>query len=94
MESKLVERSWFWRRLAVFGSLVFCGAIMLKVALWGPDTRLSSDIYTTTALLFTTTLLAYIGGSILDSRNEGKEALAAKVAEKSSPVETNMEVKP
>lgn len=94
MENKLVERSWFWRRLAVFGTLGLCAAIMLKVAIWGPDTRLSADIYTTTALLLSTALVTYVGGSILDSRNEGKEIIAAKVAEKSSPVETNMEVKP
>lgn len=90
---KLVERSWFWRRLAVFGTLILCAIIMMKVAFFGPDNRLMSDVFTTTAFLFGSSLGMYVGGSILDSRNEGKEQIAAKAVDQSVPTETSVEVK-
>jgi hypothetical protein len=95
MMEKLVERNWFWRRLAIFGTLILCGIVIIKIAFFGPDNRLMADAFTTTAFLLGSTLGLYIGGSIMDNRFEGKEKIAKSAIDQATPStsETSVEIK-
>lgn len=93
--TKLIERSWFFRRLGIFGTLCFCWMCGLYILVDGSDTRLMDSAFTSICLLCASTLALYIGGAVYDSRAEGKEAIAAKAVDQSAPTttETNVEVK-
>ncbi len=88
-----MERSWFWRRWAVFSSLVVCDVVILYLTLFGADTRLNQDIANGALLLIAALVNGYVFGGLLDDRNKGKERLASQAVDQSEPTETNVEIK-
>lgn len=91
----LVERSWLWRRWAVFSSLAVCDVTILYLMVFGTDTRLNEDIANGVILLMGAIVNGYVFGGIWDDRNKGKEAIAHTAVTQSDPgaTETNVEVK-
>ena len=90
----MMERSWFWRRIAVFTSLAVCDAVILYLMVFGPDTRLNPDIANGVILLIGAIVNGYVFGAIWDDRNKGREALAKQAVDQSDPTRTDIEMKP
>jgi hypothetical protein len=93
MMEKFIERSWLWRRWAVFSSLVICDAILLYLTVYGVDTALSRDLAQGAYALIILIVNGYVFAGILDDRNKGKEAIAHKAVEQSDPSTTDVEIK-
>jgi hypothetical protein len=89
----IMERSWFWRRWAVFSSLIVCDAVIVYLTLFGEDTRLNQDIANGALLLIAALVNGYVFGGMLDDRFKGKEKLASQAVDQSEPTETNVEIK-
>lgn len=94
MGSWFAERSWLWRRWAVFSSLAVCDAGILYLMVWGSDDRLRQDIANGLILLVGAIVNGYVFGGIWDDKNKGKEAIAHKAVEQSDPATTDVEIKP
>lgn len=92
MMEKFIERSWLWRRWAVFSSLAVCDVILIYLMIWGVDTRLNQDIANGVILLIGAIVNGYVFGGIWDDRNKGKEAIANKAVEQSDPATTETKV--
>lgn len=83
-----MERSWFWRRLAIFSTVGFCMIVIGWSMVFAQDTAIARDIVSSSFLLFGATLQAYVFGAILDDRFRGKEHVAMKSADQSSTAQT------
>lgn len=94
MLSSFVERSWLWRRWAVFSSLGVCDVILLYLMAFGDDTALNRDLVQGAYALIILIVNGYVFAGILDDRNKGKEAIATKAVEQADPVNTDVEIKP
>lgn len=95
MIGKLIDRNWLYRRLGIFGTLSFCWITGFWIVFRGADTRLMQDAFQAICLLQASTLVLYVTGSVVDHKNEGKEALQAKAIDQ-TPVantDTSVEVK-
>lgn len=90
---RFIERSWLWRRWAVFSSLAICDAILIYLTIFGVDTALSRDLAQGAYALIILIVNGYVFAGILDDRNKGKEAIATKAVDQSAPTETSVEVK-
>lgn len=93
MKGIALERSWFWRRWAVFSSLAVCDVVILYLVMFGSDTRLNQDAINGAMLLIAALVNGYVFGGLLDDRNKGKEKLASQAVDQSEPTETNVEIK-
>ena len=85
MMNKFVERSWFWRRTAIFSSLGVCFFCIIYLTLFGDDRRLTEDIVNASFLLVAAIVNAYVFGAIWDDKLKGKEALQSLAVEASQP---------
>lgn len=92
MMEKFIERSWLWRRWAVFSSLVVCDAILIYLTIYGVDTALSRDLAQGAYALIILIVNGYVFAGILDDRNKGKEAIASKAVDQSAPTTTDVKV--
>ena len=94
MLEKFIERSWLWRRWAVFSSLIVCDAILLYLTIYGTDTALSRDLAQGAYALIILIVNGYVFAGVLDDRTKGKEAVAMKAVDQSTPstAQTNVEV--
>lgn len=94
MPNWLTERSWLWRRWAVFSSLAVCDVGLIYLMIWGSDDRLRQDIANGLILLIGAIVNGYVFGGIWDDRNKGKEAIAKQAVESADPgtTETKIEV--
>lgn len=88
----MVERSWYWRRWAIFSSLAVCDAILLYLVAFGTDTRLNQDLGNGAFLLIAAIVNGYVLGSAWDDKNRGKEAVATKAVDSSDPATTSTKV--
>lgn len=93
MANWFAERSWLWRRWAVFSSLAVCDLGILYLMIWGSDDRLRQDIANGLILLVGAIVNGYVFGGIWDDRNKGKEAIAKQAVDASDPVNTDVEIK-
>lgn len=87
------ERSWLWRRWAVFSSLAVCDLGIIYLMIWGSDDRLRQDIANGLILLVGAIVNGYVFGGIWDDRNKGKEAIANKAVDQADPVNAEVEIK-
>jgi hypothetical protein len=65
----VIETSWWWRRVAVFGVLVCCAWHLTYLLVAGVDTELTRTIANGELLLVGATVASYIGGAAYDDRN-------------------------
>jgi hypothetical protein len=70
-----MERSWKWRRLAIFSTLIVCDLGLLYLILWGEDTALNRDIGNGMLLLIAAIVNGYIFGAAWDDKIKGGERL-------------------
>lgn len=89
---KLVERSWLFRRFGIFGTFAFCWITGFYIIFRGDDTQLNRDAFQGICVLLAATLGIYVSGSVIDHKNEGKEALQAKAID-TNATDTSVEVK-
>jgi len=68
----LVETSWRYRRIVVFGTLLFCYSLIVFLAVVEQSTPLRESIANGLLLLSGTVIGAYIGGAVWDDRNKMK----------------------
>lgn len=90
----MVERTWLWRRWAVFSSLAVCDLVIVYLTIFGPDTRLNQDIANGTLLLIAALVNGYVFGGVADDRFKGKEMIAKQAVDQADPVNTDVEIKP
>jgi len=88
-----MERAWFWRRWAVFSSLIVCDAVIVYLTVFGVDTRLNQDIANGALLLIAAIVNGYVFGGVVDDRFKGREQVAKQAVETADPAETKVEVK-
>lgn len=88
----MMERSWKWRRWAVFSSLGVCDAVILYLTVFGADNRLNGDLVNAAFLLIAAIVNAYVFGSIWDDKIKGKENLASQAVSEGNPTTTNVEI--
>jgi hypothetical protein len=93
MSRWFAERSWLWRRWAVFSSLAVSDVGILYLMIWGADDRLRQDIANGLILLVGAIVNGYVFGGIWDDRNKGKEAIASKAVDQADPVNADVEIK-
>jgi hypothetical protein len=89
----IMERSWFWRRWAIFSTCGFCMIVIGYSMIFADDTSIARDIVGSAFLLLGATVQGYIFGPIIDDRFKGKEKLASQAVDQSEPTETNVEIK-
>ena len=89
-----MERSWYWRRVALFTSLAVLDIVVLYLTIFGEDTRLNQDAMNGAMLSIVAIVNGYVFGGLLDDRYKGKEKIAQTAVDQSSPstVETKVEV--
>lgn len=87
-----VERSWLWRRWAVFSTLCVCYAVIIYLTLFGPDTRLNQDIVNGAFLLIGIIANGYLFSGVIDDRNKDKAAAATQAIDQSAPTTTSVRV--
>ena len=88
----LVERSWLWRRWAIFSSLAVCDVVILYISVFGGDTRVNESIVNGAFLTIAALANGYIFGGALDDRNKDKAAVATKAVDQSQPVTTSVNI--
>ncbi len=89
---RLIERSWFWRRLGVFSSLAICDFCVLYLTIFGGDTRLNESIVNGAYLTMAALVNGYIFGGLLDDRNKDKASIATQAVDQSEPTTTTVKV--
>lgn len=72
--------SWRIRRRIIVGTLLYCGAMVLYLAVWGDSTSLAEAIATGLILLAGSVIGSYVFGAVWDDRNvmkarQGEHAL-------------------
>jgi len=76
------ENNWRIRRTAVISTLVGCAAGMAYILFLGEDTVLNQTAFTSLAMLFGSTLFAYLGWATYDDRSVvnrlGKDAFCLR----------------
>lgn len=92
MDKTFIERSWLWRRWAVFSTLAVCDAVILYLMVYGADTRLNEDIANGVILLLGAIVNGYVFGGIWDDRNKDKASVAHKAVEQSDPTQTQTDI--
>lgn len=90
----MIERIWLWRRASVFTSLIVCDVILLYLTVFGEDTRLNQDLANGAMLTIVAIVNGYMGFSILDDKNKGKEKIAQSAVDQATPStsETTVEI--
>lgn len=88
----LIERSWLWRRLGIFTSLIVCDIIVLYLTIWGTDSRVNETLANGAFLTMAALVNGYIFGGALDDRNKDKAAVATQAVEQSEPTSTTVKV--
>lgn len=90
-----MERSWFWRRVALFTSLAVLDVVILYLTFFGVDNRLSQDTMSGAQLALVAIVNGYVFGGLLDDRYKGKEKIAQSAVDQATPStsETNVEIK-
>lgn len=88
----MIDRSWYWRRWAVFSSLAVCDIVVLYLVVFGVDNRLNQDMVNGAFLLIAALVNGYVFGGAWDDKNRGKEAVAGKAVESSDPATTSTKV--
>lgn len=67
--SAVMETSWRYRRIAVFGVLVWSFSILTYLATFGVDTTLTRAIVDTLGWTIMATVAWYVGGATVDDLN-------------------------
>lgn len=89
----MMERTWLWRRWAVFSSLIVCDAVIIYLTIFGADTRLNQDIANGALLLIAAIVNGYVFGGVVDDRFKGREQVAKQAVDASDPVNADVEIK-
>lgn len=92
MMPAFVERSWLWRRWAVFSTLGVCYVVIIYLTLAGDDTRLNQDIVNGAFLLIGIIANGYLFSGVIDDRNKDKAAAATQAIDQSAPTTTSVTV--
>lgn len=66
----MIERSWKYRRIAVFTSLLVCDFVLVYAAIYGADTRLFETLVNGAWLAMAGLVNGYILGATWDDRNK------------------------
>lgn len=61
--------SWRIRRRIIVGTLLYCGAMVFYLAVWGESTSLAEAIATGLILLAGSVIGSYVFGAVWDDRN-------------------------
>lgn len=69
----MMERSWFWRRVAVFSTLIVCDLLLFWLVLFSEDTALNRDIANGAFLLLAAVVNGYVFGAVWDDKIKGSE---------------------
>jgi len=95
MIPSMFERSWLWRRWAVFSSLIVCDIVILYVAIWGQDNALSRDLVQAGFFAQLALVNGYVFLGSWDDKNKDKAKTAQSSIDQSTPstAETTVEVK-
>jgi hypothetical protein len=72
------ERSWFWRRFAVFSQLAVIDVMLLYLTYHDVDNALNRDIASGAFLFLAAVLNGYIFGGIWDDKIKDATTLGAK----------------
>lgn len=73
-----IERSWKWRRIAVFVPLGVCLGVIVWLTAFGADTRLNQDLANGAYLLIATLVGSYLFGATWDDRNRDRAIIEQK----------------
>jgi len=60
------DRSWKWRRVAIFFTIASCAAVVGYLAVCGEDTRLSDTLAFGSFLLWGSVVGSYVFGAVWD----------------------------
>lgn len=90
----LIERSWLWRRWAIFSSLAVCDAVILYISVFGSDTRVNESLVNGAFLTIAALANGYIFGGALDDRNKDKAAVATQAVSTGDSTTTEVKVQP
>jgi hypothetical protein len=72
MVKQLLDRSWRWRRWAVFSQLAICDAAIVYIVFLNSDSVLHRDAFGGLVLLIGAIINGYVFGAVLDDRNRDK----------------------
>lgn len=70
-----MERSWKFRRFAVFVTIAFCMGVIIAALVIGDDTMLFREIVSGAFLLLGATIGTYVAGAAWDDRNKAREII-------------------
>lgn len=87
------DRSWLWRRWAVFSSLAVCDIVIIYLAIWGADTALSRDIVQAAFLALLAIVNGYVFLGSWDDKNKDKAKTAQSSIDQSTPSTAETTVK-
>jgi uncharacterized membrane protein YeiH len=88
-----MERSWLWRRWAVFSSLAVCDAVILYLTIFGADTRLNQDLGNGALILIAALVNGYVFGGVLDDKHKDKALIAQSAVDQATPSTSETTIK-
>lgn len=71
----MMERSWFWRRLAFYMILVVCLLLFAWIVVFGTDDLLRRESLQTVMIIILGAYGVYMTGAVLDDRFKGREVI-------------------
>lgn len=91
----MMERSWYYRRIAFFVILAVSLALLIYVVVLGVDDALRRDALQTLMLIIMGDLGIYMTGSVLDDKFKDTAKVAQSAIDQAAPStsETSVEVK-
>lgn len=69
MNPAFIDRPWFWRRLAVFATMLLSAIVIIYLARWGVDDALRRDMNNLAWVCLISTVNAYVFGAVVDDRD-------------------------
>jgi hypothetical protein len=91
----MMERSWFWRRLAFYMILIVSLILFAWIVIFGADDLLRRESLQTVMIIILGAYGTYMTGAVLDDKFRDKATVAMKAVDQSAPAttETSVEVK-
>lgn len=87
-----MERSWVWRRWAVFSSLGICDLVIVYLTVFGSDSAINRDLVQGAFLTLAALVNGYVFGGAWDDRNKDKAVIASQAVDQSAPTTTKVTV--
>ncbi len=90
----MAQASWAVRRRIIISVLIWAGALITYLSIWGRPVTLVGDIATGLILLMGSVIGSYVFGAVWDDQSKRKSEVAQSAVDQSDPTSTTVKVEP